>query len=188
MDALHLLRISAAASRLANARLARALAALDAGEWTAPRTGFFPSLAATLNHVLAVDAYYIAALHGDPKADAQWHGFVPAATAAAWAARQAASDERLIAWLARADAAALDATTTMPRGEGRLQHDAAAHVLQHLFMHQTHHRGQAHAMLSATAVVPPQLDEFLMPSEAHLRAADMAALGWSEAAVYHSPD
>ena len=50
--------------------------------------------------------------------------------------------------------------------------------------HQTHHRGQAHAMLSATTVAPPQLDEFLMPSDAHFRSADMAALGWSEAEVY----
>ena len=74
----------------------------------------------------------------------------------------------------------------MPRGEGRVQRDAAAHVLQHLFMHQTHHRGQLHAMLSGTAVKPPQLDEFLMPSEPHLRTAEMAALGWSEGAVYGS--
>jgi hypothetical protein len=43
-------------------------------------------------------------------------------------------------------------------------------------------------MLSSTAVAPPQLDEFLMPSsDAPHRSADMAALGWSEAAVYHPP-
>ena len=35
-------------------------------------------------------------------------------------------------------------------------------------------------MLSGTAVAPPQLDEFLMPSEAQLRAADLQALGWTE--------
>ena len=39
-------------------------------------------------------------------------------------------------------------------------------------------------MLAGTAVAPPQLDEFLMPSDAGLRAADMAALGWNETAVY----
>ena len=39
-------------------------------------------------------------------------------------------------------------------------------------------------MLAGTAVRPPQLDEFMMPSEAHLRAADLAALGWDEAAIY----
>jgi hypothetical protein len=42
-------------------------------------------------------------------------------------------------------------------------------------------------MLAGTAIAPPQLDEFMLPSEAHLRAADMAALGWSEAQVYGSP-
>ena len=65
-----------------------------------------------------------------------------------------------------------------------VQRDRAAHVLAHLFMHQTHHRGQVHAMLSGTSVPPPQLDEFLMPSDAHFRVADMAALGWSEERVY----
>ncbi|MES2960433.1 MAG: damage-inducible protein DinB, partial [Pseudomonadota bacterium] len=52
------------------------------------------------------------------------------------------------------------------------------------FNHQTHHRGQAHAMLAGTSIAPPQLDEFMLPSEAHLRTVDMAALGWREAHVY----
>ena len=50
-------------------------------------------------------------------------------------------------------------------------------VLAHLSMHQIHHRGQAHAMLSGTRVAPPQLDEFLLANDAPLRAADLAALG-----------
>ena len=51
------------ANRLANRRLHAAMIGLPAAEFQAPRTGFFPSLAATLNHILAVDIYYIAALH-----------------------------------------------------------------------------------------------------------------------------
>jgi hypothetical protein len=39
-------------------------------------------------------------------------------------------------------------------------------------------------MLSGTSIPPPQLDEFLMPSDAQFRRADMAALRWDEAAVY----
>jgi hypothetical protein len=35
-------------------------------------------------------------------------------------------------------------------------------------------------------VAPPQLDEFMLPSEAHLRVHEMAALGWSEDAVYRT--
>ena len=72
----------------------------------------------------------------------------------------------------------------MDRGNGKVQRDLAAHVLMHLFMHQTHHRGQAHSMLAGTAVKPPQLDEFLMPSDASWRTADMAALGWDEASIF----
>jgi uncharacterized damage-inducible protein DinB len=101
------------------------------------------------------------------------------------AERQRASDERLIAYCdALADA---DAPIEMDRGEGRVQRDRAGHVLAHLFMHQTHHRGQVHAMLAGTSVKPPQLDEFLMPSDAPYRVSDMAALGWSEAAAFGAP-
>jgi hypothetical protein len=35
-------------------------------------------------------------------------------------------------------------------------------------------------MLAGTSVAPPQLDEFLMPSEAHLRADEVRALGWTK--------
>ncbi len=31
-------------------------------------------------------------------------------------------------------------------------------VIAHFFNHQTHHRGQAHAMISSTRVAPPPLD------------------------------
>jgi uncharacterized damage-inducible protein DinB len=184
MQALALLRIQAHANRLANYRLHAAMHSLSSADLQAPRCSFFPNLMATLNHILDVDLYYIAVLHGDAGADQIWRQFVPASELPELAARQDASDQRLVAWLQAADEAALDQTVQMPRGGGRVQSDLAAHMLQHLFMHQTHHRGQLHAMLSGTTVPPPQLDEFLMPSEPHLRHAEMAALGWNEASVY----
>jgi uncharacterized damage-inducible protein DinB len=184
MDALTLLRIQARANRLANRRLHAAMTSLSQAELHAPRTSFFPTLMATLNHILGVDDYYVGALLGEPGLAEGWARFVSATELAALAARQRASDERLIGWLDACDPVTLDASVSMPRSQGRVQRDAAAHVLQHLFMHQTHHHGQVHAMLAGTAVAPPQLDEFLMPSEPHLRVADMAALGWDEAAVY----
>ena len=55
--------------------------------------------------------------------------------------------------------------------------------LQH-FQHQVHHRGQAHSMLSATSVSPPQLDEFFSAGEAPLRAAEFAELGWTEQKIW----
>jgi uncharacterized damage-inducible protein DinB len=177
-------RIQARANRLANHRLHAALATLTREDFHAPRTGFFPSLAATLNHILAVDGYYVGALHGEPGLAQTYERFAPADAAAALAERQRHSDERLINFCDGLDAAGCAAEVAMDRGHGNVQRDLAGHVLSHLFMHQTHHRGQVHTMLSGTQLAPPQLDEFLMPSDAPFRVADMAALGWHEAAVY----
>ena len=184
MDLSLILRIQARANRLANRRLHAAMAGLTREDFHAKRTSFFPSLALTLNHILAVDAYYIGALHGDSELQQRHENFAPADDMPALTERQRASDARLIVFCDRLDAAGCDAEVAMDRGNGMIQRDLAGHVLAHLFMHQTHHRGQAHAMLSGTAVKPPQLDEFLMPSDASWRVVDMAALGWDEVAVY----
>jgi uncharacterized damage-inducible protein DinB len=174
-----LLRTAARANRLANLRLHAAMAPLADSEFHAPRTSFFPRLAATLNHILAVDSFYLAALHREADMEAQWHSFVPAKTLAELAPRQAASDERLIRFVDALDDAGCDAVIVLDRGTSKLP-ERVGHVLAHLAMHQTHHRGQVHAILSGTAVKPPQLDEFLMPSDAPFRTAELAGLGWTE--------
>jgi uncharacterized damage-inducible protein DinB len=186
MDLLQHLRAQARANRLANHRLHAAMQPLGEAEFTAPRTGFFPSLAKTLNHILGVDIYYLAALHGEADMEAQWQRFVPAATLHELARRQVTSDERLIGYCDALDAAALEVPVAMDRGD-HVDTDIAARVLAHLFMHQTHHRGQAHAMLSGTAVKPPQLDEFLLASDARFRVEDLQALGWSEELLMRGP-
>ena len=96
---------------------------------------------------------------------------------------QTASDRRLIAVCERLDAAALGGEVRVSRGE-RVQIERCDRLLLHLFQHQTHHRGQAHAMLSSTAVRPPQLDEFFSVGEAPLRAREFAELGWTEEKVW----
>ena len=59
----------------------------------------------------------------------------------------------------------------MDREEDGIFHERIGDILAHLFQHQIHHRGQAHAMLSGTSVAPPQLDEFFLEYE---RATDIA--------------
>ena len=48
----------------ANHRLLTACAALSQEAFVASRTGFFPSLRATLNHILIVDRFYVDAMEG----------------------------------------------------------------------------------------------------------------------------
>lgn len=176
-------RTLARANRLANHRLHGVCLQLTDAEFKAARTSFFPSLWETLNHILIVDWYYIAALHGERDMRRHFASETPFDAMPALAAAQIVSDERLIAWCDAADDARLDATIEMIRSD-HVQRDRALNVLMHLMTHQIHHRGQVHAMLAGTGVSPPQLDEFLMPSESHLRTADMASLGWTESRLF----
>ena len=166
----------------ANARLLEAVAALGPEGFAAERTSFFPSLRATLNHTHAVDLYYIDALEEGGLGRAAFAHAPDFADPEALREAQAACDARLIALCDGLDGPALDRRVPTDRGPESIP-ERVDHLLAHLFQHQIHHRGQAHAMLAGTEIKPPQLDEFLMPSEAHLRADDVRSLGWTEAAL-----
>ena len=184
MELLAFLRTQVRANRLANHRLHTAMAALSPEAYTAPRASFFPSLALTLEHILAVDLYYLASLDGGDDAEQQWRQAPRGVDLPTLAAAQAGADQRFIDHIDALDLGALDDVISLDRGAGQFQNERRGHVIAHLLQHQVHHRGQAHAMLASTDVRPPQLDEFLMPSEAHLRADDLRALGWREAALF----
>jgi uncharacterized damage-inducible protein DinB len=93
---------------------------------------------------------------------------------------QTASDRRLIAFCERQTDDALAQDCILPRPNRKPPPTAVAAVLEHLFQHQIHHRGQAHAMLSSTRVKPPQLDEFFLAGEQDLRRDELRALGLPE--------
>ncbi len=168
----------------ANHRLLAACARLTQAEFEASRTSFFPSLKATLNHILIVDRFYVDSLEGGWLGPEAWADPTPCATIAALQREQAAVDRRLIAICAALTDASLSGEVRVNRGDSRIQLERRDRLLLHLFQHQIHHRGQAHAMLAGTSVKPPQLDEFFPAGEAPLRAAELAALGWSEATVW----
>ena len=184
MELLAFLRTQVHANRLANHRLHAAMRSLSREDYEATRTSFFPSLAKTLEHILAVDLYYLAALDGAADAARQWTDAPRGVAFETIVAAQALADQRFIDHVVALTAPALDDVIGLDRGEGRVQRERRGHVVAHLINHQVHHRGQAHAMLAGTGVAPPQLDEFLLPSEAHLRIDDLRALGWSEATLF----
>ncbi len=174
----------------ANHRLLRACAQMSQAEFAAARVSFFPSIKATLNHNLTVDWYYVDALErglerelANRDVDRFFDPVEPFDTCVELAAEQRAVDARLIV----ACAALTDAALALPIGVMRrtgIQMENAARLLAHLFQHQLHHRGQVHAMLAGTTISPPQLDEFFCANEAHLRAAELAEIGLSEAQIW----
>jgi len=174
----------------ANHRLLRACEQLTQAEFAAIRVSFFPSIKATLNHNLTVDWFYVDALEREARGD-ESHPDVatffkpaePCGNCRQLGEEQRAVDRRLMAYCAALTDAGLGRVVTILRPRG-IQRDTRTRLLAHLFQHQIHHRGQAHAMLAGTTVKPPQLDDFFCAGDAPLRAGDLAALGLSEAAIW----
>jgi uncharacterized damage-inducible protein DinB len=183
MDAVLPYRAMAYNNGWANHRLLAACARLSQADFVAPRTGFFPSLRATLNHILVVDWFYVDAMEGGTLGPAAWADREPCETATMLKKAQSEVDRRLIAVVEHLGTADLNRVVDIHRSD-RIQHERIDRLLLHLFQHQIHHRGQAHAMLSATEVRPPQLDEFFPAAEAPLRATEFADLGWTEDTVW----
>lgn len=142
----------------ANETLYGVFAALVPGDFTVPAPGFFPSLAATMNHILLVDRYYIAALEGAPVLHSEIAAPDITEPQALYAAQEA-QDRRFIAFCDALTEEALTDTRMTIRDAGPVDETIEA-LLLHLFQHQVHHRGQAHVQLQSLGVDPPQLDDF----------------------------
>ncbi|HXX49203.1 MAG TPA: DinB family protein [Myxococcota bacterium] len=155
-----------------NRRLQGACAQLSQAELEAPRTSFFPSLLATLNHICAVDAYYLDGLECGGRGLAIFADPLPWPRMAELVPAQRELDQRLIRFCESLDSRGLERAIELDRGDEGITREAVAAVLAHLFVHQIHHRGQAHAMLSGTRLPPPQLDEFFLDYDRGRRAGD----------------
>lgn len=178
-DPTRIFRKLALNNAMANWRLHKAMTRLQPGEFTAPRTGFFPSLKATLNHILIVDWFYVDAMEGGTLGPKAWENEEPFDEPAGLYGAQLDVDRRLIDRCNTLDPLELSHVIAVHRGS-RIQHDRMDDLLSHLFLHQTHHRGQVHAMLAGTSVRPPQLDEFITGDDAPNRLDVVKALGLSE--------
>jgi uncharacterized damage-inducible protein DinB len=171
----------------ANYRLLGACSKLTAAELAAERTSFFPTIIHTLNHILTVDWFYVSSLEGASIGYAAFDPEIPCPEFGDLAREQRLVDQRLIALCDALTDAELTGAINLLRGK-RIQTERKDRTLLHLFGHQIHHRGQVHAMLSGTAVAPPQLDEFFLDDEQEraLRRDDFAALGFDEAAIWQA--
>jgi uncharacterized damage-inducible protein DinB len=160
-----------------NHRLLKACQELTQEEFEAERAGFFPSLQLTLNHILLIDWYYLDGLEKGGRGLAIFESEIPFPALSDLAVAQRATDTRLVRYCDGLTEEALEEVVTFDRGEHGFHREAVHAVLAHLFVHQIHHRGQAHAMLAGTRIKPPQLDEFFLAGDAPLREHELKELG-----------
>jgi uncharacterized damage-inducible protein DinB len=151
----------AAYNRWANGRLYDAAGKLSAEELGAPRSGFFPSLMKTLNHILVGDTVWMGRLQGTGHPGVTRLDQVLHSDFAALRAAREAMDARIIGFIGDLAQQRLDEVLVYHNMAGEPMQTPVGQVLAHFFNHQTHHRGQAHAMLSSTEVAPPSLDLIL---------------------------
>ena len=142
----------------ANARLYDAVATLSPDALRAERpAAFFHSILGTLNHLLVADRIWLDRFQHLPPAHGRLDEIVHDDLDALRAARvsEDARIRRFVDGLREAD---LDANLAYKKSDGSAQGDRLGPLLAHLFNHQTHHRGQAHALIQEAGVSPPPLD------------------------------
>ena len=159
-----------------NDRLFRTVTALQPGEFAAERTSFFPSIRETLNHMLSVDLYYLDMLQEGRIGLAIFDRYVDFDDAHGLAAAQLEFDRRMVEFCDSISAEDLDRRVNSDRGKDGQIPERIGDLLAHIFMHEIHHRGQVHAMLSGTSVKPPQLDEFFLDFDINLRSEEIRRL------------
>jgi uncharacterized damage-inducible protein DinB len=142
----------------ANRRLYDACAHLEDDDLRAGLGAFFGSLHGTLNHMLVADRIWMARFLGEPTPDAQLDSILHEGFTDLRKARER-QDAEIAAFVGDLDEGALqrevDYTTMVRPGNVRQPLWAA---LAHVFNHQTHHRGQCHAMLTRIAMEAPSFD------------------------------
>lgn len=126
---------------------------------------YFKSLHGTLNHLLVADLIWMHRLTGVGDYPKSLNAIVFDDLPSLWAARQR-EDQRIISYVDSLSGAQLEELWEYRTLNGVVQKQRRCETLAHLFNHQTHHRGQAHAILTILGVREPDgLDLLLMQRE-----------------------
>jgi uncharacterized damage-inducible protein DinB len=150
-----------------NRRLYARAAELADSDYRAERGAFFGSVHGTLNHLLVTDRIWMARFTGEGSTYPRLDLILFEDLASLRIAREA-EDRRIIAWADTLDDAKLGGAfsyTTITSPARVTQPIGPA--LAHFFNHQTHHRGQVHALLTAIGGrdAAPSLDLILFQRE-----------------------
>jgi uncharacterized damage-inducible protein DinB len=160
-------RLMARYNHWQNDGLRQMVAEMPEDELRKERGAFFGSIWATLNHLLWADTIWMSRFSdvAPPQGGiGDSVGFT--ATKGDWDAKRFRMDGRIADWAEGLNG--LDLTGDLNWYSGALGRDMTrkkALCVLHFFNHQTHHRGQVHAMLTAVGQAPGSTDLFAMPDE-----------------------
>jgi len=137
---------------------------MDEQDLRADRGAFFGSIFATLNHLLWGDMLWMSRFDGGdgPSFDAKDHKDLTP-NKAEWDRLRFLTDGRIKLWAEAVKTVDLTGDLTWYSGmAGKELSEPKALCITHFFNHQTHHRGQIHAMLTAAGHKPQDTDLALM--------------------------
>jgi uncharacterized damage-inducible protein DinB len=157
-------RMMATYNAAMNRRIYDAAGQLDDAARKLDRGAFFGSIHATLNHLLWGDRMWMARFAGWEKpAQTMQEGIATHATFPALTAARAETDAKIADWADRVGPEWLAGELTWFSGAVQREVKKPRGMLvTHMFNHQTHHRGQVHAMLTAAGVRPADTDLFIV--------------------------
>ena len=148
----------AAYTQWANNRIYDAALELTDEEFNRPVGAVFGSLMGTLNHLLVTDRIWMKRFTGEGDAPAALDAIVHKGLGALRVSRET-EDRRIIDWVESLSEKALAGRFTyMTVTDMRTVSQRLAPALAHLFNHQTHHRGQAHMILTVLGKPSVPLD------------------------------
>jgi uncharacterized damage-inducible protein DinB len=139
----------------ANTRLFRMAGQLSEEQYHRDVGAYFKSLHGTLNHLLAGDRIWLRRLTGAGVAPTRLDAILYEELAGLTVARRA-EDERLVSFVESLTDAQLEGPLDYRTTNGTAQQQKLREVLAHLFNHQTHHRGQAHGILTTLGMKEPE--------------------------------
>jgi uncharacterized damage-inducible protein DinB len=132
---------------LANQRLYAAATGLPDPDRRRDVGAFFGSLHGTLNHLLIGDRIWMARFEGRAAPSTGLDAIVHDSFDELRAAR-VAMDATIESFFAAPPEGFIERPLRYVNNEGRVFEDPPSLILPHFFNHQTHHRGQAHVILS----------------------------------------
>ena len=142
----------------ANRRLYDAAAQLSDEQYRADRGAFFKSVHGTLNHILVTDRIWMQRFTGEGEAPERLDAILFEPLDQLRPAREA-EDRRITGFVEGLDEARIAGTIKYRRVSSPQQFEQQlSPALAHWFNHQTHHRGQVHALLTGLVGQAPELD------------------------------